>query len=107
ASVSEEWRNYFRQLENGERAVRLSPSFRPRSLFNPPNGGYTDGSKAVAAAVGLQDRVDQLIRAYRTRGHMIAQIDPLGLPRPCPPELEPSFYRLAEADFDRCFSCET
>ena len=33
----------------------------------------------------LQDRVDQLIRAYRVRGHLVAQLDPLGFPRPiCP-----------------------
>ena len=60
-----------------------------------------------AAAFGLQDRVDQLIRAYRTRGHMIAQIDPLGLARPCPPELDPAFYGLTESDTGRRFSCET
>ena len=36
-------------------------------------------SEAEIAA--LQDRVDQLIRNHRVRGHMVAQIDPLGLPR--------------------------
>jgi 2-oxoglutarate dehydrogenase complex dehydrogenase (E1) component-like enzyme len=38
---------------------------------------------------------------------MIAEIDPLGMPRPCPPELQPSFYGLTEDDFERRFSCET
>ena len=50
----------------------------------------TSSSVACAAATGgdqwhiavLQDRVDQLVRAYRVRGHLVAQIDPLGLPRP-------------------------
>ena len=37
----------------------------------------------------LQDRVDQLIRAYRVRGHMVANVDPLGRPRPQLPELDP------------------
>ena len=36
------------------------------------------GSRSRLELHGNQDRVDQLIRAYRTRGHMIAAIDPLG-----------------------------
>src|SRR5690606_27895689 len=50
---------------------------------------------------------DQLIRSYRIRGHMIAQIDPLGLPRPALQELEPDYYGFTEADLDRVFSCQT
>ncbi len=97
---------------------QLGPSFRPTSLFKPPQ---VTGS-AVAPppqpqrprvpaeqwniAVS-QDRVDQLIRAYRVRGHLVAQIDPLGLPRPALPELELGFYGLTEADLDREFSTAT
>ena len=55
----------------------------------------------------LQDRVDQLIRAYRVRGHMVAEIDPLGMPRPHQPELDPEFYGFTEADMDRPFSTDT
>ena len=55
----------------------------------------------------LQDRVDQLVRAYRVRGHMIAAIDPLGLPRPSQPELDPEYYGFTEADLDRPFSTDT
>jgi len=44
----------------------------------------------------LQDRVDQLVRAYRVRGHLTADIDPLGRPRPGLPELDPTFYDLTE-----------
>ncbi|HVU00761.1 MAG TPA: 2-oxoglutarate dehydrogenase E1 component, partial [Polyangiaceae bacterium] len=54
-----------------------------------------------------QDRVDQLVRAYRVRGHMIAKIDPLGMPRPAMPELDPKFYHLTDADMDRRFSSRT
>ena len=28
-----------------------------------------------------QDRVDQLVRKFRVRGHRFADLDPLGLPR--------------------------
>jgi 2-oxoglutarate dehydrogenase E1 component len=55
----------------------------------------------------LQDRVDQLVRAYRVRGHLMAEIDPLGRPRPGLPELDPDFYHLTEADMDRVFSTDT
>ena len=54
-----------------------------------------------------QDRVDQLIRAYRVRGHMIAKLDPLGLPRPHLQELDPDSYGLTHADMDQVFSSRT
>ena len=52
----------------------------------------------------MQESVDLLIRNYRVRGHLIAKVDPLGIPRPMPPELEPKFWGLSEADLDRQFS---
>ncbi len=55
----------------------------------------------------LQERVDQLIRAYRVRGHMVALIDPLGLHRDPLPELEPATYNLTEADLDRTVSTDS
>lgn len=48
----------------------------------------------------LQDRVDQLVRAHRVRGHMIAKIDPLDVPRPGLPELDPAFFGLREEHMD-------
>jgi 2-oxoglutarate dehydrogenase E1 component len=120
-SVAADWRRYFDGLDAGDQSWQPGPSFRARSLFNP-NGGGADGGNGGAAvsadwsapatlgvddAAVRQDRVDQLIRAYRVRGHMIAQIDPLGLPRPQQPELEPGFYGLTEADLERQFSSRT
>jgi 2-oxoglutarate dehydrogenase E1 component len=108
SEVSEEWREFFQEMGDEERPSP-GPSFRPFSLFNPPDGKAGRGLAAVqeAAEFSLQDRVDQLLRAYRTRGHMIAQLDPLGLPRPTPPELDPAFYGFEEEHMDRLFSCET
>ncbi len=75
-------------------------------MFHPPavrrTAARTD-LRSMEAAV-RQDRVDQLVRAYRVRGHMVAQIDPLGLPRPPQPELDPAFYGFTEEDMDRPFS---
>ena len=61
----------------------------------------------VAEVANLQDRVDQLIRAYRVRGHMVAHINPLNLPRPHQPELDLEFYHFTDADLDRQFSIDT
>ena len=102
ASVPEDWRHYFARMDNGDGAaeVKLGPSFRPASLFH-------GGESAGGGVAGLQDRVDQLIRAYRMRGHKAASIDPLNRPRPIPPELDPAYYKFSEADQQRRFSTET
>src|ERR1700680_738865 len=84
-SVSADWRRYFTRLGNGTAAVpRSGPSFRPASGFQPARGAEAGGAEGVRALemALLQDRVDQLVRAYRVRGHMVASIDPLGMPRP-------------------------
>ncbi|MBX2811911.1 MAG: 2-oxoglutarate dehydrogenase E1 component [Myxococcales bacterium] len=54
-----------------------------------------------------QDRVDQLIRAYRVRGHLLADLDPLGRPKAPYPELDPSFYGFTDDDMDIVFSSTT
>ena len=47
-------------------------------------------------------RALMLIRAYRIRGHLIADIDPLGMRDQTPhPELDPKSYGFTEADMDR------
>ena len=105
-SVLPEWRDYFDQLTNGDgtgNGHAAGPSFRPFSIFNPP-------SRQVAldgVSEAKQERVDQLIRAYRFQGHMIARINPLGFPRTYPPELDPNFYGFTAADMDQVFSCKT
>jgi 2-oxoglutarate dehydrogenase E1 component len=107
-SVPKEWRDYFENLGNGESVeVRTGPSRRSESLFHRPAQAEGVRERDVLRGFGAQDRVDQLIRVYRMRGHIIAQVDPLGLMQPMPPELEPSYYSLSEADMDRRFSCET
>ncbi|MCC7191223.1 MAG: 2-oxoglutarate dehydrogenase E1 component [Phycisphaeraceae bacterium] len=115
SSVPEDWRRYFVQITpaNG-RSMRVRPSMRPASLFNPtganghgPAGSTSAPAVPAAAAQYLQDRVDQLVRHYRVRGHMIAQIDPLGIPRPDMPELDYRYVKLTEEDLDRTFSTVT
>ncbi len=47
-------------------------------------------------------RALMMIRAFRMRGHLAADLDPLGLAeRPAQPELDPATYGFSEADLDR------
>ncbi len=47
----------------------------------------------------------QLINAYRVRGHLLADLDPLEYKVASHPELDPSFYGFTLWDFDRDFVC--
>jgi 2-oxoglutarate dehydrogenase E1 component len=47
-------------------------------------------------------RALMIIRAYRIRGHLAADLDPLGMREDVPhPELDPESYGFSEADMDR------
>ncbi len=108
-SVPEDWRSYFDRIATRSDTQRVArgPSFRPPSVFNPHASGDGNGKliRATTEAASLQDRVDQLIRNFRVRGHAVAKIDPLGRPRPPRRELEPDFYGFTEADMDKTVSC--
>lgn len=56
---------------------------------------------AVAAA-GDSIRAMMLVRTYRVRGHMAANLDPLGLSKQdIPADLDPAYHGFTEADLDR------
>jgi 2-oxoglutarate dehydrogenase E1 component len=92
--------HYLAEADIDPARVRQAYAQAPRPLVRP-----SPATEAEVAA--LQDRVDQLIRSHRVRGHMVAQIDPLGLPREYPPEIDPEYYGFGPEDLDRRFSCET
>jgi 2-oxoglutarate dehydrogenase E1 component len=108
ASVPADWRRFFESFPgNSQHGPQRGPSFRPSSIFNPPPlDGRGAGGRDAEVAV-LQDRVDQLVRAFRVRGHRIARIDPLGLPVPPVQELDPAYYGIGEHDMDRPVSSVT
>jgi 2-oxoglutarate dehydrogenase E1 component len=89
-SVSAEWQRYFAEnldnKKNGE--SRLAPSFAPRSIFNPATPSVSIEGRPDPRTAGVHERLYELIRNYRVRGHMIASINPLGAPRPQMPDLE-------------------
>jgi 2-oxoglutarate dehydrogenase E1 component len=84
----------------------IAPHELAADLRHPPFGSVHPSAPSLDIAI-RQDRVDQLIRAYRVRGHMIANVDPLGINRPDHRELDPSYYKLTDDDMDRTFSSRT
>ncbi|MEY3984723.1 MAG: hypothetical protein RL764_1796 [Pseudomonadota bacterium] len=56
----------------------------------------------VAAAAADSIRAMMLIRTYRVRGHLAANLDPLGLTKQdLPPDLTPEYHGFTGADLDR------
>src|SRR6516225_1033804 len=125
-SVEPGWRSYFASL--GDEAAEALADLRGASWAPPRPEIVTNGSLAPNAArggngallekpaaapegAGLEAlraaatdsiRALQLIRSYRVRGHLEADLDPLGL-KPILPhaELDPKTYGFTEADMDR------
>ena len=64
-------------------------------------GGFDKSSSADE--IVKQAKVLQLINLYRVRGHLIADLDPLGSKVNYHPELDPSSFNLTVWDLDREF----
>ncbi len=98
-SLAPAWRRFF----DG-----LGPEEPRRSLRTPAqHPGLRPAAGAAASGAGnaeKQSAVSRLIQFYANRGHLIADIDPLGLmPRPVPRQLDPIHVGLVEADLDTEF----
>ena len=65
-----------------------------------PSGFTSNGN---TEEIEKQGRVLQLINLYRVRGHLIADLDPLGTQTTYHPELDPATYKLTLWDLDREF----
>jgi len=105
-AVPEEWRGYFAGWKNGDAPRRngFRPTFRPPGLFSAGAAPRKQAAPLDASSMSdMQHRVDRLIREYRVRGHVMAKIDPLDMPRSYQPELEPYFHDFTDEDLDRTF----
>ena len=108
ASVGSKWQQYFA-------AIRGDANDRPHRQvldvigeISRLNGKFTQFARAVSAApadateVAKHAAVLRLINAYRTRAHLQAGIDPLGMVEKHPvPDLALEFHGLAPADLER------
>ncbi|UYN95744.1 MAG: 2-oxoglutarate dehydrogenase E1 component [Enhydrobacter sp.] len=128
--VDADWRTFFEALAEergdvlaeargaswaprGARVIDVPDAELPRAAANrnlkAGNGAAAPampmagaGEETIRAAAHDTARALMLIRAYRIRGHLEADLDPLGLVRQAPHrELDPAAYGFGEADWDR------
>ena len=89
ASVDSHWQAFFEGFQLGE-------SREAKHIKE-------DGSPGWLEKAAKQTRVDSLIYAYRSLGHTIAKIDPLGLHNLVQPRLELENFNLSEDDLEDTF----
>jgi 2-oxoglutarate dehydrogenase E1 component len=125
-SVEQDWRDYFAGLETavsgpswarknwpltdtdaltaGLDPTQMEPAAKPAKgkPAAPAPAATAPSAESIAAAVSDSIRATMLIRTYRVRGHLLADLDPLGMARQDEPaDLEPSFFGFTDADMDR------
>ena len=115
-SLPEGWRMFFEGLSEDEKLVLNDlngPSWSPTKKINRANIPVIElekdkeekeeiNSSSVKQASQDSVRAIMLIRAYRIRGHLIANLDPLSLQKKEQhPELKPESYGFTEKDYQR------
>ena len=114
-SLPESWQNFFKGLDDDISVVSKNingPSWSPKkrennfsykqiNLNKEPNN-YGSDLKSVEQAAKDSVRAIMLIRAYRIRGHLIANLDPLNLQKKSEhSELNPETYGFTKKDYNR------
>ena len=102
SSLPPEWQTYFQTFDPS--IDTIDPNTLPNCEVMPVPA---EGASANSGVAQLQDRVDQLIRGFRVRGHLEAKIDPLAQPREANTELSPESYGLLPSDFQKTISART
>ena len=109
--LTEEWKEFFKGLKDNKELIINTvngPSWSPKKKkkFTRTNGEKINDQFIDNVDIsGIKEnaknsiRVSTLTRAYRIRGHMIANLDPLSLlKREEHPELKPETYGLSKKD---------
>ena len=91
ASVDSTWSAFFEGFELGATGTKNGA---------PAKAGTVAAPGAETAELPLQTRVEGLVYAYRTLGHSIARLDPLGRERPEQPLLSLRELGFSEKDLD-------
>ena len=100
ASVDAGWQSFFSNLEDDAKdlltGIRGAAPAAPAGTTAAPLN-----EEANRRAILDSIRALMLIRAYRVRGHLEANLDPLGLKKVTPhPELDPRAYGFGDDDMD-------
>jgi len=107
AGVDPTWAAYFKGLRGSAAGEVAHGPIRERLLARvqaPPGPGGAAGSTESGGASAKQGAVSRLIQIYANRGHLAANLDPLGLQeRPKPYVLDPGYFGLSDADLETEF----
>ncbi len=102
-SVDPKWKSYFdgfKGREAGDVPHSAAIAHITEAARNAYNAGFGAGEGDER-----ERNVGRLITAYRSRGHLGANLDPLGLTPPVnPPDLGLPFHHLSDADLNDEFS---
>ena len=105
-SVGPKWQAYFDGFK-GREAGDVPHSAVIAHIAEAGRQAAHAGSASTPSNGGdeRERNVGRLITAYRSRGHLGARLDPLGLSPPMnPPDLELGFHDLSDKDLDSEFS---
>ena len=115
-SLPEGWKNFFDGLSEDEKLIYdnlKGPSWSPEKKIKKPLAKITNNevsgeksselnSRSIKEASKDSVRAIMLIRAYRIRGHLIANLDPLSIQEKKEhPELKPESYGFKKSDYSR------
>jgi 2-oxoglutarate dehydrogenase E1 component len=105
-SVDPKWKAFFDGFK-GREAGDIPHSAVIEQISGAARQAANNGYAAAPAGSGdeRERHIGRLITAYRSRGHLGARLDPLGLSPPVnPPDLGLDFHNLSEKDLDSEFS---
>ncbi|ALF59807.1 2-oxoglutarate dehydrogenase E1 component [Psychrobacter urativorans] len=109
-SVDADWQDYFKQYQSPNDAKHNA--IQDQFLLLARNQTANKGKPVATGTVGSSNAADpkqmgvqQLISAYRRRGHRRAKLDPLELhPRAAVEDLTLAYHGLSDADLDTVYS---
>ena len=113
AKLPEGWKMFFDGLKDSQDVISkdlLGPSWTPKKIKkiienkkeNGKENQEISSSNFVEQSTKDSVRAIMLIRAYRIRGHLIANLDPLGIQvKKEHPELIPETYGFSKKDYNR------
>jgi 2-oxoglutarate dehydrogenase E1 component len=103
-SVDAHWRDFFRKLRDGSAGEQIHSTIQAGIVQRAGRPRLAAGGAPATDSAAKQGAVSRLVQIYANRGHLIANLDPLGMQqRPRPRVLELSYFGLSEADLDTEF----
>jgi len=108
ASVPAEWNTYFQTFKGRESGdVSHNAAIARIEAAQKQRPGFAAAAAPVSDEhARKQAGVLRLLTAYRSRGHLAADLDPLGLAHKThAPDLDLAFHNLSDADLDTEFDC--